>query len=302
MRKFRFRGLLALVSVFALVAVACGEEPTTAPPAGGGSGTDTSTPAEDDLLAQIMDAGVIRVATDQKYKPQSFVEDGEWKGFDVDVANEVAARLGVTAEIEHQPWSIVSNGSWNEVFDMSVGSMTVTEERATDLFDFTPAYYYTPAQVAVHSDNTSITDLETDLDGKRICLGVDTTYEAYVMKTLSIPGYTFDFVIDDAVDNLQSFDTDTDALDQLALGDGVQCDAVITAGPTIDSYVADGNPVKIVGDPLYGEPLAIAFDKNVLLDNAALVDAVSQIVEDMHADGTLSSLSEKWYGKDITVV
>jgi polar amino acid transport system substrate-binding protein len=60
--------------------------------------------------------------------------------------------------------------------------------------------------------------------------------------------------------------------------------------------------VKNVGDPLYGEPLAVAFDKKSPVDNASLVEEVSQIVEDMHADGTLTALSEKWYGEDITKV
>ena len=96
------------------------------------------------------------------------------------------------------------------------------------------------------------------------------------------------------------FDTDTDALDQLSLGDGVRCDAAMTATPTIDQYIADGGPVKNVGDPLYNEPLAIAFDRNAPIDNQSLVDAVSDIIEEMHTDGTLTELSNKWYGRDIT--
>ena len=86
-----------------------------------------------------------------------------------------------------------------------------------------------------------------------------------------------------------------------ALGDGVRCDAAMTATPTIAQYVTDsGGKVKQVGDPLYFEPLSIAFDKNDPVANATLVAAVSKIVQDMHADGTLSSLSEKWYKTDLT--
>ena len=55
--------------------------------------------------------------------------------------------------------------------------------------------------------------------------------------------------------------------------------------------------MKDVGDSLYGEPLAIAFDRNSPIDNPSLVDAVSAIIEEMHADGTLTALSEKWYGR-----
>ncbi len=99
-----------------------------------------------------------------------------------------------------------------------------------------------------------------------------------------------------------TYATDTDALDNLALGDGVRCDAAMTATPTIDQFIADGGTVKNVGDPLYGEPLAIAFDKSSPIDNASLVEAVSAIIEEMHADGTLTELSMKWYGEDITQV
>ena len=108
----------------------------------------------------------------------------------------MAKRLGVTAEIAHQEWDLVTAGSWNDRWDMNVGSMTVTKERST-IFSFTPAYYYTPASIAVHSDNTSIQDLTTDLDGMKICVGSSTTYESFLNQQLNIPGYTFDYVIDD---------------------------------------------------------------------------------------------------------
>jgi polar amino acid transport system substrate-binding protein len=296
MRNSKLWLFVVMLAVFALVAAACGDEPATS------SGSDTTGPAaEQDLLARIQADGVIRVATDQKYKPQSWYDEksGEWKGFDVEVAQEVAKRLGVTAEIAHQEWELVTAGSWNDRWDMNVGSMTVTKERSS-IFSFTPAYYYTPASIAVHSDNTSIQDLTTDLDGKKICVGTSTTYESFLNQQLNIPGYTFDYVIDDP--QVISYATDTDALDNLALGDGARCDAAMTALPTIESYIADGGPVKVVGDPLYGEPLAIAFDKASPIDNASLVEAVSAIIDEMHSDGTLSALSMKWYGEDITQV
>lgn len=296
MPKFRSAGLVALL-VITIGGVACGDEPTT----------QSSPSAEQDLLERIQETGVIEIATDSKYKPQSWFDydDAEWRGFDVDVATEVTARLGeqlgveITPEIEHHDWSTdVTAGSWNDRYDMNVGSMTVTPERE-ELFIFSPAYYYTPASLAVHADNTSVQDVTTDLDGKKVCVGAGTTYELYLMKQLNITGYEIDYVIDDAT--VVPFDTDTDALDQLALGDGVRCDAAMTATPTIDQYIQDGGPIKNVGGSVYDEPLAIAFDRNAPIDNQSLVDAVSAIIEEMHADGTLTQLSEKWYeGEDIT--
>jgi len=307
MRKFRVHGVAALFAVFALIAAACSNDTTSAATGGtsGSSGTGVCASVDTtgtDALATICKDGSIRVATDQKYKPQSWydVKDGQWKGFDVDVAREIATRLGVTADINHQDWDVITAGSWNNRWDVSVGSMTDTVAREK-LFDFTPSYYYTPAGIAVASSNTSIQDLTTDLDGKKICVGSSTTYEDYLKKTLVLGGGApkFDFVIDNP--QIITYNTDTDALDNLALGDGVRCDAAMTATPTIAQYVTDsGGKVKQVGDPLYYEPLSIAFDKNDPVDNQSLVQAVSKIVNDMHADGTLTDLSMNWYGTDLT--
>ena len=136
MPKLRSWSIVALLAAIALVAVACGDEPSSSTP----TGTGSSSSAEEDLLARIQADGVIRVATDQKYKPQSWYDTktGEWQGFDVEVAQEIATRLGVEAEINHQDWGQVTAGSWNDRWDMSVGSMTVTTERA-DVLSFTPA-------------------------------------------------------------------------------------------------------------------------------------------------------------------
>ena len=100
-------------------------------------------------------SGTLRVATDPKYAPQSSfnVQTEHWQGFDVDVANEIASRLGVTAELQDQKWGVITAGSWNDRWDVSVGSMTDTIDREK-LFYFTPAYYYTPAAISVSTDNT----------------------------------------------------------------------------------------------------------------------------------------------------
>ena len=223
-----------------------------------------------------------------------------WKGFDVDVADEIAARLGVTAHIEQiSPGTADSPIGASDTYNIAVASMNITRRsRRANLF--TPAYYYTPASIAVFKDNTSIQDLSTDLDGKRICVGSGTPYESYLDGTLTVPGAPkFEYVVDDPT--VIRFPTDADALDALVLGDGVRCDAVMTALPTIERFSEDGHPIKIVGDPLFYEPLAIAFDKNDPIDNESLFASVSGIVQDMHADGTLAALSEKWFdGQDLT--
>ncbi len=304
MRNARTR-VLAGLAVLAVIGAACASNSSSSSAQGAGTSSglcasiDTSAA---DALANVCSSGTLRVATDAKYAPQSSfnVQTGQWQGFDVDVANEIASRLGVTPELQDQKWGVITAGSWNDRWDVSVGSMTDTIDREK-LFYFTPAYYYTPAAISVSTDNTSITG-PADLTGKTVCVGVSTTYQDYVQGTLKLGAGAppFDFQIHGA--NLQTYTTDTDALDNLALGDGVRCDAAISAQQTIQAYIDDGGKVKLVGDPLYYEPLSVAFDKNDPSDAQSLSEAVGNIIDDMHADGTLSALSKKWYnGVDWTV-
>jgi polar amino acid transport system substrate-binding protein len=279
--KFRIWKALTVV---AILAAACG---------GGGGGTN------EDLLAKVLADGVIVVSTDPAYPPQSELNPAtnEYEGFDIDVATEIARRLGVEVQWQTPAWEAITSGNWNDRWEMSVGSMTVTEERAEVLY-FANAYYYTPASVAVNADNTTISDLDTDLDGKRIGVCGGCTYDLFLQKTLRIPGYTFDFVIDDAV--IVTYDTDSTALADLAIGDGVRLDAAISAKPTIQEAIDSGAPIKLAGDPVFYEPLAPAFDKSSTLDGRSLVDRVNEIIAEMHADGTLTAFSMKWYHEDLT--
>ena len=177
--------------------------------------------------------------------------------------------------------------------------MTPTNDRQ-QVLDFTAPYYYTPAVIVAHEDNASINDLSTDLDGKTIGVCSGCSYEQYLNGSLEIEGFTFDFVVDDPT--IKGYDTDTTALEDLALGDGTRLDAAMTSVTTAQGFIDTGKPEKIVGDPLFYEPLAVAFDKSSSLDDASALEAVDQIVADMHEDGTLTELSKKWYdGIDLTV-
>lgn len=281
MRNKRLIRPMAIIAALALTLAACG-------------GDDAS--ADDDLLAAILEGGVLTVSTDPAYPPQSFLNDstGEYEGFDIDVATEIAERLGVDVAWEAPAWETITAGSWNERWDLSVGSMTVTPERA-EVLHFSSPYYFTPAVIAVAADDTSITDLTTDLDGARIGVCGSCTYDFYLQGTLDIPGESIDFVIDDP--EIVTTDTDTTAIEQLVQG---RVDAVMSSVTTIEEAIAAGLPIKIVGDPLFYEPLAAAIDAGSRLDPDSFVDRVSEIIDEMHSDGTLTQLSEKWFDVDLT--
>ena len=287
------RRLIAVLSVVALV-LALGL-------AACGGGDDDGG---DDLLASIQEKGVLTVSTDPAYPPQSELnkETNEYEGFDIDVATEIAERLGVDVAWQAPAWETIISGNWAGRWDISVGSMTITPERA-EVLNFTPAYYYTPAGVAVHKDNTTYSSPE-DLSGKTVGVCGGCTYDTYLQGTLEIAQdpsgepEAIESVVTDPT--IKTYDTDSTAIQDLALGDGRRLDAVISATPTLQGAIDAGSPIKILGDPVFYEPLAVAIDRSSELDPTSLVERITEIVEEMHEDGTLSELSMKWYKTDLT--
>ncbi len=252
-----------------------------------------------DLWGQVQVAKKLLVSTDPNYAPQSFLNDaGELDGFDVEVAEEVASRLGVDIEFVTPDWDMITPGSWGSRWDVSIGSMTPTEQRSEVLW-FTDPYYYTPASFAVHKDNTDITSPD-DLSGKNLGLGTATTYEDYLNGDLAMMGGEIAYDPPSGI-NVKPYPTDQEAIQDLALGDGVRVDAVMSALPTIQSAIEEGVPLKVMGTPAFYEPLVFALDKT-RGPSDKMVDELNDILADMHEDGTLTTLSDKWYGVDLTTI
>ncbi|MBW2058128.1 MAG: transporter substrate-binding domain-containing protein [Deltaproteobacteria bacterium] len=251
------------------------------------------------VLDDIRSKGVLVVSTDANYAPQSFLNDkGELVGFDIDVAREVARRLGVKVKFVTPDWDLIVAGKWGGRWDLSIGSMTITAERAR-VVDFSTPYYYTPAQFAVYRTNRTIIVL-SDFRGKTVGVGSGTTYESYLdpNQTLTIGGgEKIIYQVKGA--KVRPYSTDMEAVQDLALGDGVRLDGVLTSGYVVTEAIKKGMPIRPVGNPVYYEPLAAASDK-ARPGSAELIEKVSQIFRAMHEDGTLTKLSMKWYGMDVT--
>jgi len=256
-----------------------------------------STVQAGSVLDKVLANKTIKVATDANWPPQSFINDKNvMDGFDVDVAREIAKRLGVEIEFITPSWDIITAGNWNGRWDMHVGSMTPTKVRAEKL-SFPAIYYYTPAAVAIH-EKSSISKV-SDLSGKRVGTGTGTTFELYLQKDLSIDAAgapKFTHQIDNA--EIKSYETSTIALDDLRLGDGVRLDGVVSSLPVFLEAIANGYPIKVLGDPIFYEPLAVTID----LGDAELDAKLKDIIGWMQKDGTLSKLSVKWYGVDYASV
>ncbi len=249
------------------------------------------------VLDEIMAAGVIKVSTDANYAPQSFLNDkGELEGFDISVAKEVGKRLGVKVKFITPDWDLITAGKWGKRWDISIGSMTPTKERMNALY-FTMPYYSTPAQFAVHKDNTTIKSLK-DLAGKHIGVATETTYDRYLARDLELVGVEMKYQ-DWNARKITTYPTDANAIEDLALGDGVRIDALLTAKPTIFQGIkagcGGGCPIKMLGDPVYYEHLSVALDKS-RPNSEPLLKKLNQILSSMYKDGKLVELSMQFYG------
>lgn len=270
--------MLGMIAAAALLAVAL------AAPAGAG-----------DVLNRVMANKKLVNALDVEYPPFSFLDvDKKMDGFDVDVAKEMAKRLGVEVEQVTPGWDVITAGKWAGRWDISIGSMAPTKERAAVL-DFPVQYYFSEAVLLVNK-NSAAKDPK-DLSGKKIGAQVATTYEKYLQKNLEIdavgaPAVTY------RIDNAQiiPYDEEPQGIDDLAVGDGTKLDGMIVGILTAEQYIKDGKPVKILGEPLFYEPVAVAIDKG----DPEFAAKIKEIIEAMRADGTLKKISEKRLGIDIT--
>lgn len=289
--------ILSAFVLFALFLAACG----------------TSQPT--DLSSQIQQRGTIIVSTDPNYAPQSVLKAdgqrtagtkcasdqltaGELEGFDIDVAVEIGRRLGVETCFATPSWDAITAGNWADKWDISVGSMTITTARQ-EILHFTTPYYYTPAQFAAATD-AGISSLD-DLAGKAVCVGTATTYESWLngdMEGLGLPDSSI-YAQAPAGITVVPLETDQECAQAIAAGrkDFV---AYLTSATVVDSNIASGVPVVKVGSPVYSEDLSVAIDKAHTLDVTGLVSRIDEIVKAMHSDGTLSGLSNTWFGIDLT--
>src|SRR6478672_12631578 len=196
---------VALLAIVAFIAAACSSAggstaPSTggsvvgsseAPSAGSSSAPSAAAASVDpsSLLGKVIAAGKIRISTDPNYAPFSFLNpDGTYDGFDNATAVEAIKRLstavGKDIQIEWQTpsWDAITAGGWGGRFDISIGSMSVTNGRAK-VVDFVDPYYYDSGAVAVPKDSPvqTLADLN---GGKTICVGTATTYQQWLDGSL----------------------------------------------------------------------------------------------------------------------
>ncbi len=275
-----------------------------------GGGASTAT----DLLGAIKERGYILVSTDPNYAPQSSLNTegarpadtkcpsdalttSEMQGFDVDAGSAIGDALGVETCFATPDWDVITAGAWADKWDVSVGSMTITPERQSVL-DFSVPYYGTPAVVAVGKDS-GLASLD-DLAGKALCAGASTTYETW-LNGGDLGAGTPVFTSAPAGITVVPLATDQECAQAIAAG-REDFAGYVTSVTVVNENIAAGLPVMQLGEPVFSEILAAAFDKASTLPTDTLRAEVDKLYTAMHADGRLAALSINWFSIDLTQV
>ena len=235
----------------------------------------------DDLLAQIKERGSIIVAMEGTWAPWTYHdEDDNLVGYDVEVAQNIAEKLGVEVEFIEGAWDGLLAGLDAGRYDIMVNGVGVTEERA-EKYNFSTPYAYNKTAVIVRGDYDEISSME-DLKGKKTANTISSTYAAQAEAY----GATV---------------TGVDDLNQtIELLLSKRIDATLNAEVVFNDYKKEhpDSNIKIATYSDQVEEIAIPIRKGD--DTVTLLEAVNDALDEMAKDGTLTELSEKYFGMDIS--
>lgn len=240
-----------------------------------------SAKGSDDLLETIQERGTIIVGLEGDWAPWSYVdENDELTGYDVEVAKAIADKLGVEIQIVPGEWDGLFAGMDAGRYDMVVNGVEVTEERA-DKYDFSTPYAYIRTALIVKGDNDSIKTFE-DLKGKKTANSIASTY----MNLAESYGAT-----------CYGVSTLDETLTMVLQG---RVDATLNAIVSFTDYMAqhpDSN-LKVVATTEEASNVAIPMRKGD--ETVSLREAVNKAIDELREDGTLSELSTRFFGEDIS--
>lgn len=227
-----------------------------------------------------------RVATEGAYAPFNWVDpDGSLKGFDVDIAKELCARIKVECEIVAQDWDGIIPGLLAKKYDMIVASMSITEERK-QVVDFTGKYYNTPAKF-IAKEGASFEFTDAGMAGKVIGTQRATIHENFLRDNFPSADIRVYATQDEANADLASGRLDLVLADSVALDEGfLKTDA--------------GKGFAFVGpdytDPKwFGDGAGIAIRKG----ETDLVDAFNKAIAQIRSDGTYAAINAKYFDFDV---
>jgi polar amino acid transport system substrate-binding protein len=234
---------------------------------------ETTTTATTGGDLGLITEGTLTVGSDIPFPPFEQGKAPDYKGYDIDVVNEVAKRLGLEVKYEDTAFDTIFRDLAQGKFDMVASATTITESRE-ERVDFSDPYYEAQQALAVEPGS----DIKTtaDLGGKTVGAQDGTTGETYAKDETDAK-------------NVRGFPEAADALNALR---GGQVDAVILDEPVVKDAIEKGEggieiAEVIKTDELYG--LAVQQDSDTLRER------VNEVLVEMKGDGTLTGFYEKWF-------
>lgn len=262
-------GIVVMLLSLTLLAAGCGQSASS-----GGQGGQAPAPAAGNS-SMTKEEGVFTFATSGEYQPFSYFKDGQLTGFDVEIGQELAKRMGLKPNPVTSPFSGIITGVKEGRYDAAVASHTITKERLEQV-DFSDPYYLSGGHLFTRPDG-NIQAVE-DLKGKEVAVALGTVYETFAREH---------------TDNIKTYDSDVTALRALEQG---KHDAVITDIIVGDIAIQQGFQIKATGVSFSQDKQGIAVRKG----NTELLNKINEALKQMHEDGTYKQLSEKYFKRDIS--
>lgn len=221
-------------------------------------------------------------STGQSY-PNSYQEGGKLIGFDVEVIEALAEKLGRTVKWTNADFAGLMGQLEARKLDTVANNVAVTEERSAQ-YDFTDPYAYMGAVVATLGSNSELNSLE-DIAGHTIAGVLGSNNTTHLETWAKENGVEVE---------IRTYETRDGAMQDLLAGrvDGY----VQSSGVFLAEMKKSGADLKFVGDAIAWESVAFPFEKG-----SELVAQVNEQLAALAEDGTLTKLSEKYYGDDVTV-
>lgn len=245
------------------------------------AGCSSSNKGKDDSLDSVKKAGVLKVGLSDDYPPMEFRDKDSNKdaGFDIDVANAVAKKLGVKLKIVTNAYDGIFLALNSKKFDYVQSTVSITDERKKKML-FSDPYINGGCAIFLKSGDNSIKSPD-DLKGKVVGCQAGTTSQEALSKLSGLK-------------DVKKYEATTDAFLDLQNG---RIEALV-ADPMVGDYYMVKNPGKYkkVEKYLGKEPIGAAFRKN----DKALRDAYQKAYDELKKDGTISKISNNWFGYDVT--
>jgi L-cystine transport system substrate-binding protein len=273
----KFMIVFALLLSILLLMSACGKDDEAKKD--NKENNETAEKADDkDLLAKVKDDGKLLIGTEGTFAPFTFHdESGKLTGFDVEIATEVAKRLGVNPEFKETQWDAIFAGLDAKRFDMIANLVGIMPDRQ-EKYDFSDPYIKSAAVLITHKDNNDVKTFE-DIKGLNSAQSLTSNYGLMAKKYGA---------------NLVGVEGFTQSMELLA---SKRVDVTINDRISFINYTKKkpDAPIKIVATSEEATVSGLMFRKN----SETLVNEVNKALSGMIADGTYTRISEKWFGEDV---